>query len=287
MREPSTTLGRTAGRRCGEPGTAAAGGSALSGLRLCRTKRLTDGTAEPQAGLEAEPALAPGKIPAQGLRVLAGQLGERPGPALGAAGLRALVEPPHGCRSPSELATPGSAALPRQPQPWCQAGPGDPDTTARAGWHRAGSSSSHGLEEETPPWSHSPRWCRRPGTSALSLERPAQRGPCTKRKCGRSGGWGCLSFPRACCSCWSCREQGQARDLHTFLLGLTCLLGEPGVAMLAHPRPARCPGNPGRAGLAPVAFTAGMFHSSGLWKPPSCFQLGSTSHLQLPFKNNF
>lgn len=41
----------------------------------------------------------------------------------------------------------------------------------------------------------------------------------------------------------------------------------------------------GTPGLAPVALAAGMFHSSVLWKSTMYFQLGSTSHLQLPFKN--
>lgn len=42
----------------------------------------------------------------------------------------------------------------------------------------------------------------------------------------------------------------------------------------------------GEQGLLQWLSLQGCFHSSGLWKPPSCFQLGSTSHLQLPFKNN-
>lgn len=41
----------------------------------------------------------------------------------------------------------------------------------------------------------------------------------------------------------------------------------------------------GTPGLAPVALAAGMFHSSVVWKPTMYFQLDSTSHLQLPFKN--
>lgn len=48
-------------RRCGEAGSAAPEGSGISRPRICHVKQLTDGTSEPEPGLEAKPALAPGK----------------------------------------------------------------------------------------------------------------------------------------------------------------------------------------------------------------------------------
>lgn len=50
----------------------AAEGSRVSGLQLCHAKRLTDGTSEPESGLEAKPAPAPGKSLRSGSRCLLG-----------------------------------------------------------------------------------------------------------------------------------------------------------------------------------------------------------------------
>lgn len=50
-----------------------------------------------------------------------------------------------------------------------------------------------------------------------------------------------LAQTRHPATCWSCWEQGWARDLHVLLLRRTCLLEEPNMTMLAYPKGSKIP----------------------------------------------
>lgn len=80
-------------RRSGGTGGAAAEGSGILGLQLCHAKRLTDGTSEPEPGLEAKPALAPGKSLRRGSRSSLG-------------GSERALAPPEAARAPDPSASP-------------------------------------------------------------------------------------------------------------------------------------------------------------------------------------
>lgn len=111
--------GRVTGRSCSDQGTAAAEGSGISGLQLCHTKRLRDSTDEPGDGLEAKPALAPGKSLHRGSRCSESALvlpWEQLGCWVQHSLLMACHSPPVPCHRPlgaghSGICSPANAAL--------------------------------------------------------------------------------------------------------------------------------------------------------------------------------
>lgn len=135
-----------------------------------------------------------------------------------------------------------------------------------------------------------------PLLSQVSLQAGAALARCcpSTKKCGHGGGRGCPSLPRR-------SPEQPAVPVALVLLGAGSGQRPPHLPSPSHTPSQRASygdagtprgqrdrwGTPasGRPRLAPVARAAGMLHSSGPWRPAKCFQAGSTSHLQLPFKN--
>jgi len=226
-------------------GRAAAEGCGISGLQFCHSKQLMDSTSKPAPGLEAKLALAPGKSLCNGSRCLLGSLES------------ALVHPVHPIPPESAWAPDPSTSLlmachqpfgvcytefgsMEQPRKYCIC-PGANKALRCQGsvcswgqeqWHRHdciiwaawGQVPLHYFKEELICQYCTPHWCCCSAMSAVKLTLyqhsavPPSRSAVTVDDGNAPAGPDMALSNLLQLWHWSCWEQGQARELHIFLL---------------------------------------------------------------------